>query len=489
MPKETKDYIRELKKAKARADTLENVITGLGMHGRDKRVSGKVTWSPQMSETAMEEMYAGDGLPRRIVELMPQEATREWVEFDEEDPEIEDALEDLEAEDKFCDADISARLHGGACLLINTGLPRKQLAFPLDENNIKQIKSLVLLTRYELNSGMLDIDTDLSSPNYGKPLTYQLYERKGINPKPIATIHWTHLLRFDGAKLPLMAYIRNNYWHDSVLTGVMEAAKDMLTTMAGVATVMGEFRMIQYFIEGLADIIASGDEELLIKRMKMVNQARSITGMTVLDVKEKMEVHADTFAGVKDIIEVFKDNMALRTGYPKIILFQDSPGGLQSSGSSELEGWYNMVAHYQKKTYKKPFNRLLHLLFLSKKGPTKGTIPENPNWTFKKLWSESASDVAKNELAEAQADQIRLDQGVLEPSDVIKARYPDKAAEMGDAELAAMDEAIKEQAAEAKANLAKAAAQGPAPAKGDEPPAPKEKTGQPVKKADKRGKK
>lgn len=471
-----------LKVAQARIDTLENLVSGLGVYGRDKREYGRVIWKARMTEQEAEDWYAGDGLPRRIVELLPQEATREWIDFDEEDADVAKFLKKLQVQAKFYEADVAARTYGGACLFINDGTPRKRLAEPLELDRVKEVKSLVLMTMHELTGGLIDIDSDMASPNYGYPATYQLMDRRGLKPQPMATIHWTRLIRFDGNPLPLRAFVRNSFWHDSVITACAEATRDFLQSYGGVSSVLNEFRLINYKVKGLADSVAGGHEEAMMDRLKLVNKARTLLGMTVLDQDEELEIHSDTFAGVPEILDTFKNRMAMTTGYPQMILFQDSPGGMNSNGNSELEGWYNTVADYQRRNYRPRLERLLEVIYASKKGPTNGVEPEKPGFTFKRLWQASDKEEAETEKTQAESDQIRMDQGTLDVVDIIKRRFPQKAAELGEAELAALAEAVlaeKERAAELQAKALSGQDDEdpdsePKPKKKGEKPAPKQ---------------
>ena len=61
-------------------DAWSNILTGLGIINRDKRVSGAPNHYP-LTELEVEELYSGDDIAEKVVSRIPLDGTREWIEL------------------------------------------------------------------------------------------------------------------------------------------------------------------------------------------------------------------------------------------------------------------------------------------------------------------------------------------------------------------------------------------------------------------------
>lgn len=416
-----------------RNDDWNNLVTGLGVSGKDKRLATRGSWTGLlMTEQRAEELVAGNNLARRIVELLPYECTREPLEFkniDEKLQEVEDALDRLNAREAFFTAHSWAMQFGGAGVLMVTDEPEKALGEPLAIDRVSEVKSLVVFNRHELDVWAQDICTDLASPNFRKPEYYRLNVRSGgVRVQTNVRIHHSRLIRFDGQALPPLLNIRNKFWGDSVFSGLGEALRDWDSSFAGVAQVLGEFRFNVHKINGAAELIAAGNLTKLIARLQAASASRNLTGSMLIDKEEEdVTSQSETFAGVPEILDSLANRFVSHTPYPKIVLFNESPeGAMGSKGTTELEGWYNTVESKQRTYYGPKWDQLLEVLFASRKGPFAGRPPQDWSYDFRPLWQESEKEKAEREKLEAEADDLRINQGVQDEVDIQARRYPDK---------------------------------------------------------------
>ena len=103
-----------------------------------------------------------------------------------------------------------------------------------------------------------------------------------------------------------------------------------------------------------------------------------------------------------------------------------------------------------------PLERLIHLLFISKEGPTSGVEPENWSLVWRSLTQLSPTEEAQRRLAIAQADAAWIGSQVVMPEEAAVSHF-------GGDEFSADIHIDKE--------LRKAMAEQPPP---DEPPEPDE---------------
>ena len=125
-------------------DGWENVFTGLGVGGKDKRTGSTMKYRP-LSEKEVEDLHDGDDIAHRVVNLIPTEGTRDWIEIKVNDDEnlskaITDAEENLELQSKIEKAWAYSRLYRGAAIFmaVDDGL---ELSEPINPNRLVRINS------------------------------------------------------------------------------------------------------------------------------------------------------------------------------------------------------------------------------------------------------------------------------------------------------------------------------------------------------------
>lgn len=404
-------------------DAFANALTGLGVAGKDKRLGGTLQYAGAMTETETENCYASDALAARIVDILPDEATREWIDFKPDEPAINDEMERLQIKSKVAEAWKIARRAGGAGLFLNVGDPREKLAEPLDITRVRKLISLPILSRFELLVNSTSIEGDISDPNFDQPNIYTLQQR-GIS-KDVSQIHHTRVVRFDGKKLPQLLRIANQYWGDSLYTSLWEALRDFGVAHGSVANVVQDFRLLTYRVKGLAESIAAGEEAFIKKRLENMSVARSVLGAFMLDEDETMESLPLNITGLEKLLEAIKYRLQSATDIPHTKLFNESPSGLSATGKAEETGWYDHVASQQEDYLAPKLDRIFEVMFAASAGVTKGKPPKDWTYEFSPLWQLSAGDKATVDKTNMETDQGYADMGVLGTEEIRENRFPD----------------------------------------------------------------
>jgi phage-related protein (TIGR01555 family) len=413
-------------------DGWANFMTGLGMPGRDKRMSNNAQWGLTLAENVAEDLYAADALARRIVEILPNDACREWIEYEKAvDVEgLEEEFDRLQVKSRLQEAWIFGRLYGGGAIFINDGTPVERLGLPLRPDGLERIVSLTVLSRWELWAWATDMQRDISKPDFGLPERYHIYPRMAFGQQAL-TVHASRIIRFDGRKLPRLLFIRNNFWGDSVLTPLYEALGDYSITHHAVSNVLQDFRIAVHKISGLSEMVAGGQEESVLKRVNLAAMTRSTTGAMVLDKElDEFDMQAASLAGVAELVDKNSELLQARTDIPHSVLFNEAPGGARSMGSSgdhEEKNWYNTVSAQQTSYLKPRLDQIAKLVFAQKRGPFKGKEPKNWKYDFKPLWQLDDKAAADAYLANAQGDDLYIQNGVRTNQAVQAARFPEEA--------------------------------------------------------------
>jgi len=426
--------------AQVRMDGWQNIISGAGVAGRDKRLGATVSWDGIMPEARAEQIYSGSKLARRIAEIVPQECLKNGIKFEglEEMTEpVEEEMDRLKWEERFFEAAVWGNIYGGSAIFMATGEDPDDFKLPLDPRNFDKVESLVLFNRWELMVRSTDLETDINDPNYGQPKYYWLTPRKGnISTLFTVRIHHSRLIRFGGAPLPLRLKVFNRYWDDSIYTGCIEAMNDHALSHSSIASVLQEYRQVIYKIKELTDGLSSVDSAALMQRLATLNAVRSVYGAFFLDMDEEMEIKSDTFAGVGDMLQALKERLQTETDIPHTVLFNESGGSAKGGGLSSpgqdpnAKTWLSFLKGKQRNYFKPKIEQLLAAMLQAPAGPTQGQEPEGWKWDFNNIQDMDegeTEDLKTKKLSNAQSSQ---DLGIDSPLDTMKDLRPEKYRQM-----------------------------------------------------------
>jgi phage-related protein (TIGR01555 family) len=408
-----------------RADGLQNVLIGMGT-GRDKSQYTKTTATVFLPQEDLENLY-GEWLPRRIVDIYADQATRKGFKVlfggdgvrAEEVQGIEQTIEDLYILEQLNLAAKNSRLYGGACLLlfIDDGRPAYM---PVDKRNIRRIEEIECLDRWQI----APVINEENLYDYSKATYYQIISGDLINEPTLSYIHKDRILRFDGDWLPYRVRQRNYGWGMSSLQTVYDSFRHYWTGLNSAATLLTEFDIFVHKVRGLAAMLAAGKESSIRDRLQVNDMSKSIYRGYAIDAeKEELEFISRNFGGIGEILEKLRVDIIGASKIPHTVLFGESPGGLGSTGRSEERDFAKTLADYQGTHFKRPVKKLMEYIMLSKDGPTKGELPESWRISFNPLFELNEREMADVRARVAAVDGRYIQLGVLSPKEVADARY------------------------------------------------------------------
>ena len=408
-----------------RADGLQNVFTGFGT-SRDKSTHTKTQPIVFLSQEELEGLY-GMWIPQRIVDIVAEQSTRKGFKIlfggegaaAEEVNGIEQAIEDLYILENLLLASKNARLYGGACILlyIDDGRRADQ---PVDMRNIRSIEGMEVLDRWQI----APVINEENLYDYSKATYYQIISGDLITQPQLTYIHKDRILRFDGEWLPYRIRQRNYGWGMSSLQSVYDSFRHYWTGLNAAATVLVEFDVFVHKLQGLANMLAAGKEKDVQNRLILNDLSKSVyRGYAVDKEREELEYISRNLGGVGDILEKLRVDIIGASKIPHTILFGESPSGLGATGRSEERDFAKMLGDYQTAHYKRPLQKLMRYLMLSKEGPTKGKLPESWRISFNDLFELNEREKADVRARVAAVDGRYIQLGVLSPKEVAEARY------------------------------------------------------------------
>lgn len=418
------------KASKKRYDGWQNVLTNLGVQNKDKR-TGMGAVENYLSEQVIASVYQADDIFAKVVDKLPEDMTREGFtvivnENEDLTSEIQEIFENLDLDAKIEKGLKYARLYGGAGMIMGVQdgrLPWQEVNF----NSIKGIDYIALLNRFELmpDLGVIGIDKDVMSKNFGRPTYYKLQDSKvKINDTNYVKIHHDRIIRFDGIQLGRDQMPLVDYWGDSILGRLYDQLRNFQSSHSSAALIMEDFTQLVIKLKNLSDMIASGDSALVQERFALLTKTASIINAVVLEQDEEVERKTTNVSGVDKILDKVNARFLAATEYPHTVLFgEGADGGLGTQGQSEKRDYYETVKNKQESILRPILKQILKFIFLSKDGPTKGKMPKKVQITFNPLWMPSQKEIAETRKITAETDAIYIDRGVLDVDEVAQSRY------------------------------------------------------------------
>jgi phage-related protein (TIGR01555 family) len=408
-----------------RLDGWSNVLTGLGYSMRDKTLASRFTAGRKLSASELDDLYHHEDLAASICDRLPEEMMRGGFTVTQNDGEVADDVmqrwEELGAYRAFLDAQVWARVFGGAAvyMIVDDGSQRE--AEPLGER-YRKIDALEVIDCRELLPATYYEDT--RHPKFGQPATYNLTRvSAAATAQTNIEIHESRLVIFGGARTSRRRRIGNNSWDDSVLQRCETVLNKFHMSWDGAAYLMSDMSQAVFKVRDLINTLASQDadaEKSLMKRLELVEMSRSVARAVVVDAEmEEFERKATPLTGVDSMLRLFMLRLSSAARMPVTILFAQEPAGLNATGESDMTWWYDSVAARQMSELKPRLKQFFGLLW----GEEGRKPPKSWDITFNPLWSPTAKEQAEIRKLTSEADAIDIKSEVLTPAEVATSRF------------------------------------------------------------------
>lgn len=416
-----------------REDGYVNLLNKYGTK-QDNSEAYKFEREPVIPDMQLTGLYEGNGLFSKIIDTPAEEALKHGFDLnlksDEVNAFVEDALDDLEWEEKAATAIKWARLYGGALIvmLIDDG---RGLEEPVDWEHIRSIDELRVYERsivqpdyaslYQQDYGGKGVGNRVSK--FGQPEYYYVSSIYGS-----FKVHESRCLVFRNGVLPEQTsnatYL---FWGMPEYVRIRRALRETVTAHTDSVKLLERSVQAIYSMKGLASLLTTDDgENQVLKRLQLVDTSRGLLNSIAIDSEgEQYDFKTFQFSGVKDVIEATCNMLSALTNIPQTILFGRSPAGMNATGDSDFESYYNFVEKIQRLMLKRNLRTLLDVVFRA--GIASGDVTEEPDYKleFNPLWSLSDTEQAtvdqtkaQTALVKAQTAQAYVDMQALDPTEV-----------------------------------------------------------------------
>lgn len=416
-----------------RYDSLVNALSGLG-GAYDKGTTARPdTTRVMLSWSELSVLYRDNGYAKRIVNVVPSDATRKgWRVIDDsgEADRLEKETRRLDVYNNVRKGLQWGRVYG-ACIVLMVldedipeqyrQNPARWLEQPLDLARVLRIRSLVPLE--SMDARPHSYETDIRSSRFREVKLWQVSPSAATGLSSGTLVHHSRVLYFPGEELPPYLRQMNNGIDASILDGIWDQIRNKTSVDQAAALLSQELNVSALTVAGLEGISTEEQYALFQARVLAIARSKSLCNAVVMGQGETFENKAASVSGFKDLDDNAKQALCAVTGMPSAILFGEAPGGLNTDGDSHRKLWTNIIACFQQDRLLGPLTQFYTVVYAQKRGPTGGEIPGEWNIEFLPLDELTEKERAELEKIHAETDAIRVQNGILPAEHIAASRY------------------------------------------------------------------
>lgn len=360
-----------------------------------------------VSDQQCSHLYTYNGIAKSIIDIPADEAMRNGFEVETEtneeeiNKEISSVCEDLQVQDRFAEALAWADLYGGSIIVVLADDGR-MIDEPLNYDSLRRIEKLKVFDRTNI-VGSTQYQ-DANAPQY---MDVELYHINTFGSNPM-WVHESRVLRFDGGRLPLYQRNLRLGWGAKRYESIKDEIDRYCNGNEMGLQALTRLSQDVLQLDGLTNILATeGGDVAVQKRMQMLDMVRSMMNSIAIDGADKYDRKGLSLSGIKELLEQFEIALCACTKIPATKLFGRSPAGLNATGKSDSENYYNMVEGIQQNKVKPNLVKLVEMIGASKDYNIK--LPDTWHIEFEPLWSMSKTEKADIEKTKADAQKAKAD--------------------------------------------------------------------------------
>lgn len=334
----------------------------------------------------MNSLYRSSWIIKKIINTIPEDMVKNWIDLTAElTPEQLDRhnrqTQKTQVKDKILEGLMWGRLYGGAGVVIMIEGHENLLDEPLDLDTImpNSFKGLMPVDRWSGIFPDITLVSDINDPEFGLPETYEI--RDIGTEKLLTRVHHSRILRCVGRKLPFWEDLAEVHWGSSEVEHIFDELVKRDNTSWNIASLVFQANLLVRKMEGLEQILAINDPHIqqhLYNTISAQNQMRNNNGTYLIGKDEELNAIQYTFSGLNEIYESFMLDIAGAAEIPVTKLFGRAPAGLNATGESDLQNYYDMIAQQQETVLRPKLNKLLPIMFMSEFG----YVPDDLDFKF-----------------------------------------------------------------------------------------------------------
>lgn len=389
------------------ADAFSNPLFHLGYGSQSPLEATEYPLTRMTYDYALlNSLYRSNWVVQNVVGIIPDDMLREGFTVSGAiSPQYQQALDrclrQTQLYDRINEGMRWGRLYGGAAgLILIRG--QEDLSKPLDLETILPgtFAGLYIVDRWSGITPGMELVSDWTDPDFGLPKYYDINMADGST---VVSVHHSRIIRFVGRELPYLEKMAEMYWGESEVEALYADIVKHDNVAANMAALTFRANVDSMEVENL-DQLFSVAPSAIQQRFWNMMQAQSVLksnfGMQLVNKGDTVKNTQYTFTGLQEIYDSMCLDLSGASRIPVTKLFGRAPAGLNATGESDLQNYYDYVDTLRESKLRPILEKLLPIIAMS----VWGGVPEDMDIQFPPLWTPTAKEVA--EIAKAKAETI-----------------------------------------------------------------------------------
>ena len=352
-------------------------------------------------------LYRDNWIVQNIIATIPNDMIRKWYEIRSGiSPEYTEQMGRLERRTQIRKKILLGmywgRLYGGAAgILLIKG--QNDLSEPLNLDTVMpgSFLGMQILDRWNGVYPEGELVSDPEDPDFGLPAYYTI--RDDETGRMAARVHHSRVIRFIGRELPWMEQVTELYWGESEIEAVYSEVVRRDNVAGNIAALTFRANINYMETEGLDQLLGTANTEMQ-RRFWNLMAAQSVMesnfGTRVINKGDSIHNTQYTFTGLSDVYDRVMMDVAGAARTPVTKLFGRSPAGLNATGESDMQNYYDYIDGLRETELRGIIERLLPVMAMS----AWGEIPDSLDIDFPPMWTPDAREIA--EIAERKTNAV-----------------------------------------------------------------------------------
>lgn len=366
-------------------------------------------------------LYETSWEARKIIRIIPEDALRKgWTVEDVSEPitkRIEARLDQLQFLTILKRSLMLERLLGGCLTFLGLEAQKDepQKVFHPKDGAALRFLNAVPISRIS----RIRWCNDPMSEHYMRPETFLINSN---------VVHVSRCLVWDGEPLfDPYDFALNNFRSNLAGFGPSKLAPVWDDIVKAVGTRQAAYQLIQMnnaviaAVEGLMDLQGTTSGQAAINKVKDIANQLSVWRAAVVEGRNvDIKQHSASFGSVPELILTFIQVLSAASDIPATRFLGQAPGGLNATGESDLENYYNVIDSYQTQRIEPNLRRVYDILgykMFPREWPKER---EKMTIKFPPLWNQS--DLEESQTAAARIDNVMklLAEGLIDEKKAIQ---------------------------------------------------------------------
>lgn len=389
------------------ADAFSNPLFHLGYGSQSPLEATEYPLTRMTYDYALlNSLYRSNWVVQNVVGIIPDDMLREGFTVSgaispQYQQELDRCLRQTQLYDRINEGMRWGRLYGGAAGLILIG-GQEDLSKPLELDTILPgtFAGLYIVDRWSGITPGMELVSDLADPDFGLPKYYDINMADG---RTVVSVHHSRIIRFVGRELPYLEKMAEMYWGESEVEALYADVVKHDNVAANMAALTFRANVDSMEVENLDQLFSvapTAIQQRFWNMMQAQNVLKSNFGMQLVNKGDSVKNTQYTFTGLQEIYDSMCLDLSGASRIPVTKLFGRAPAGLNATGESDLQNYYDYVDTLRESKLRPILEKLLPIIAMS----VWGGVPEDMDIQFPPLWTPTAKEVA--EIAKAKAETI-----------------------------------------------------------------------------------